>query len=79
MTGAPRILPCGDCAISVDFGNVIDVDVNDRVRRLDVALAGVGVPGLVETVPTYRALMVHFNPLTTDYEALCRIILDLAA
>jgi len=79
MTGAPRILPCGDCAISVDFGNVIDVDVNDSVRRLDVALAGTGVPGLVETVPTYRALMVHFNPLTTDYEALCRIILDLAA
>lgn len=76
---APRILPCGDAALSVDFGNVIDLGVNAQVMALDRALAADPVPGVVETVPTYRALMVQFDPLATDYDALCRHLLALAA
>lgn len=77
MTG-PRILACGDAAISVDFGNVIDLAVNARIMALDRALAAEPVPGVVETVPTYSALLVHFDPLTTDYAALCARVLALA-
>lgn len=76
---APRLLPCGDTAVSVDFGNVIDLAVNARVMALDRALAADPLPGVVETVPTYRALMVQFDPLATDYEALCARLLALAA
>lgn len=76
---APRLLPCGDAGLSVDFGNVIDLDVNSRVMALDQALWADPVPGLVETVPTYRALLVQFDPVTTDHDALCRHLLDLAA
>ncbi|WP_323040188.1 5-oxoprolinase subunit PxpB [Gemmobacter sp.] len=76
---APRILPCGDAALSVDFGNVIDLGVNAQVMALDRALAADPVPGVVETVPTYRALMVQFDPLATEYDALCRHLLALAA
>jgi len=78
MNAAPRILPCGDAAISVDFGNVIDLAVNGRVMALDRALAADPVPGVVETVPTYRALMVLFDPLVTDVEALSDHVLALA-
>lgn len=76
---APRLLNCGDSALSVDFGNVIDPAVNARVMALDRALTAAAVPGVIDCVPTYRALMVHFDPLTTDHAALCALILDLAA
>lgn len=76
---APRLLPCGDAAISVEFGDTIDPAVNARVMALDRALTAAALPGIVECVPTYRALMVHLDPLVTDHDALCARILDLAA
>lgn len=75
----PRLLPCGDAGLSVDFGDVIDLAVNARVQALDRALAAAAIAGVVECVPTYRALMVHLDPLVVDFDALCRQILDLAA
>lgn len=75
----PRILPCGDAAISVEFGDRIDPGLSARVLALDAALATESVPGVIETVPTYRALLVHLDPLRVDLdrlvariEALCR-------
>jgi KipI family sensor histidine kinase inhibitor len=62
----PRILACGDAAISVEFGDVIDPALNARVLALDAALAADPVAGVIETVPTYRSLLVHFHPLETD-------------
>lgn len=74
---APRILACGDTAFSVEFGHEIDLAVNARVLALDRALAAAGVPGVIECVPTYRALMVHYDPLATDLDALRALILEL--
>ncbi|SRR5579871_1407746 len=75
---APRLLANGDAAISVDFGNRIDVNLNERVHALDKALKTRDLPYLIETVPTYRALMVHFDPVTVDYHELCSILTELA-
>ena len=70
MSDAPAIVACGEGAVSVDFGNVIDLAVNAKVRALDRALAETPFVGLVETVPTYRSLLVVFDPVATDYPAL---------
>ena len=70
----PRILPCGDSALSVDFGNVIDPDVNGKVLALEEALRLHAPAGLLETVPTYRSLMVQFDPTLTDYDALSKFL-----
>lgn len=59
---APRFLPAGEAALSVEFGATIDPDLNAKVRSLDAALAAAPIPGIIETVPTYRALMLHFDP-----------------
>lgn len=75
---APRILPCGDTALSVEFGDTIDPAIHARVMALDRALTAAAVPGVVECVPTYRALMVHVDPLTVDHDALGALIRDLA-
>ena len=65
-SGVPRILACGDAAISVEFGEEIDPALNARVLAFDSVLAADPVPGVVETVPTYRSLLVHYDPLETD-------------
>jgi KipI family sensor histidine kinase inhibitor len=69
---APRILPCGDTALTVEFGDAIDPGLNARVLALDRALSG--QPGMVETVPTYRSLLVHYDPVAIAFEPLAAII-----
>ncbi|AWM88040.1 5-oxoprolinase subunit PxpB [Microvirga sp. 17 mud 1-3] len=73
---APRILPCGDCALSVEFGDTIDPEINGKVLALDDALRVAAVPGILETVPTYRSLMVHFDPTMADYAGLSQRLLS---
>lgn len=60
----------GDQALSVEFENEISIAVNQKVRALKHALEGRPVPGLGELVPTYRALLVHYDPLRTDLDQL---------
>ncbi len=66
MDGIPRFLDAGEAALVVEFGTVEDPAVNDRVLALDAALAVAPPPGLVETVPTYRSLMIHYDPLRLE-------------
>lgn len=67
---APRFLDCGECALSVEFGDHIDADLAARVLALDASLATAPCAGVVETVPTYRALMVHYDPFILPRAAL---------
>lgn len=70
MSG-PRFLDAGECALTVEFGTVIADALAARVLALNAALAGAPpLPGLVETVPTYRSLMVHYDPLILPRAAL---------
>jgi len=66
----PRILPSGDSAITVEFSRHIDDAANQRVLALDRILARDPVSGVTETVPTYRSLLVHYDPLRIDFDAL---------
>ncbi|MFG5118405.1 5-oxoprolinase subunit PxpB [Methylorubrum sp. POS3] len=75
---APRLLACGDTAFTIEFGARIDPALSARVLALDAALAARALPGIRETVPTYRSLTVHLDPLTADPEALGRAVLSLA-
>lgn len=75
MTGGnaennPLFLPCGDAALSVEFGRHVDARLNALALELDAALCASRPEGLIETVPTYRALMVQFDPLATDHDAI---------
>jgi KipI family sensor histidine kinase inhibitor len=65
-----RFLNAGDTAVTVEFGNEISVAINSRIRAFNIALLESGIPGIVETVPTYRSLMVHYNPGVIRYAAL---------
>lgn len=62
MSEAPRFLPAGEAALVVEFGTAISPVLNERVRALDRILTAQPIDGIVETVPTYRSLMIHFDP-----------------
>jgi KipI family sensor histidine kinase inhibitor len=66
----PRCLDAGEAALSVEFGDSVDPAINARVLMLDAALREAPLEGVVETVPTYRALMIHYDPLTLSRAAL---------
>jgi len=76
MLSPPRLLPAGDRALVVEYGATIDERVNARVRGLASMLNAVTHPGILETVPTYRSLMVHYDPLRLAVSDLERILRD---
>ena len=72
MVQTPRFLPCGDCALTAEFGSAIDPDLNGKVLALDALLRANPPAGLLETVPTYRSLTLQFDPTVLDCDALTR-------
>jgi KipI family sensor histidine kinase inhibitor len=69
-TLSPRLLPSGDSAITVEFSRNIDDAANQRVLALDRALQEAPIQGVTETVPTYRSLLVHYDPCQIDFVTL---------
>jgi KipI family sensor histidine kinase inhibitor len=74
----PRLLPSGDSAITVEFSRNIDDAANRRVLALDRTLAREAIPGVTETVPTYRSLLVHYDPVQIGFDALSDKLVALA-
>ena len=67
----------GDRAVSVTFPGAISVENNLKVRALQHALEQEHLPGVVEIVPAYCSVMVHYDPLVLSYETLEAVILRL--
>ena len=74
----PRLLPSGDSAITVEFSRKIDDEANRRVLALDRLLAKEPIAGVSETIPTYRSLLVHYDPAQIDFAALGGRLVELA-
>ena len=66
----PRFLSFGDAALLVEFGQTVCPEVNAVVMALDAAMMAAPPEGLVETAPGFRSLLVAFDPLATDGEAM---------
>lgn len=65
-----KFLMVGESAVSVQMGDVISLEVNQKVRGLMQNLIDDPVEGIKEMVPTYVALMVHYRPEVIKYEEL---------
>lgn len=86
MTDEPKIFPLGDNAVTIDFGNEIAVDVNDKAVSLAAYLDANPFPGFIEAVPAYSSVAVFYDivatrhhslPMTTVFETV-RSYIDLA-
>jgi len=67
MNQYPRFLPAGDRALCVELGDSISEATNRRVHGLSRELGRLGLCGVLEVVPTYRSLMVYYDPLSISY------------
>ncbi len=69
MSGVwPRLVPEGDRGLLVEYPPELSPEVNALVRGADALLSG--LPGVVETVPTFRSVLVIYDPAMTTLTAL---------
>jgi inhibitor of KinA len=58
-------------ALCVELGDEISAEVNTRVRALEYLIQAKGLAGVVETVPSFRSLLVYYDPDQTGFGELC--------
>jgi len=75
----PRFLPCGDLAVSVELADEISREANARVLALEYLIHERRMPGITETLPTYRSLLVYYEPSEIRFDALTAALGALAA
>jgi inhibitor of KinA len=73
-----KLLPAGDTALVVEFGEVIDRRISAKVLALAHRIAQVELEGVIECVPTFRSLLVHYDPAVLSISALSARVNDLA-
>lgn len=56
-----RIFPLGDSALTVEFGNVISPELNQKAIALADHIENNPFPGLIETVPAYTTTTVFYD------------------
>src|SRR5262245_20165320 len=70
MDPVTRFLPCGDTALAVEFGDRADRRLSALVLALARRVKAAALAGIVEVVPTFRSLMIHYDPLTVPQSEL---------
>jgi KipI family sensor histidine kinase inhibitor len=66
-TTYPRLVPAGDSAIVIELGSEIDPNVNDQVYSLVKTVEAADIEAVRELVPTYRSLLVSYDPLVSRF------------
>jgi inhibitor of KinA len=70
MNHSTRFLPSGDTALVVELGDRVDRRVSALVLTLAARVKAAGLAGIVEVVPTFRSLMIHYDPLAVSQSEL---------
>lgn len=76
--GNVRFLPCGDQAVTVEWGSTIDEHINRQVHAFARKVEELSHPAIIEVVPTYRSATVHYRPEVLSYEELNQLLAPLA-
>ena len=76
MYDKPRFLVAGDRGLLVEFGAAIDPEINRKVRQIFLSLEKMPIHGVTEAIPTYRSILVFYDPIRIDVERLKKEILD---
>jgi KipI family sensor histidine kinase inhibitor len=67
----------GDRGLLLEFGDEISLKINQKVRRMSLAIKRERIEGVIETVPTYRSLLIVYHPLIISLEDLKRKIKEI--
>jgi inhibitor of KinA len=61
------IFPLGDSALVLEFGNEIDIPLNQYISHLFKKVKQAGLNYITDVVPAYTSLAVHYNLLQVPY------------
>lgn len=75
----PRFLNQGEAALVIEFGDSVDPTINAKVLFLEAELNSKNLIGLEEITPSYRSLLVCYEPLTLKRALLIAIIEEILA
>ena len=73
----PLFHPAGDTALVAELGDAISPDINRKVRSLTDALETVGIPGVFDFLPTYRSVLLYYDPMTTTAAQVQAAVIEL--
>jgi inhibitor of KinA len=81
-----RVLPLGDSGILIELGHAIDAATHQRVRSAFAALSRAGIVGVIDIVPAYTGVAVHYDcralaspddsGAATPYDRIRRAVVD---
>lgn len=57
-----RFLNAGDSGLVIEFGNEISEGINRRITYVTGKLDQAKLPGILDIIPTYRSILVNFDP-----------------
>ena len=60
----------GDTALTVQFGTTISIALNNLVLGLGALVQDADINGVVATLPTYRSLLINYDPLVISQQDL---------
>lgn len=66
----PRMIQLSESAVTIEFGDGVDLRTNELVLAFTAAVDQSELPGVREVVPTYRSATVYFDPLRTTARTL---------
>lgn len=70
----PRILPTGDRALTVEFGNEINEQINAHLLGFIKILKNMHIKGIEEFIPSFRSVLIHYNPGVLSYAEISKCI-----
>jgi inhibitor of KinA len=76
MYDKPRFFLAGDRGLLAEFGASIDPKINQKVRQIFLSLEKTPIDGVVELIPTYRSILIFYNPSLSNPERLKQEIVD---
>ncbi len=72
----PTIRAISEGSILVEYEEEVSLEVNRKARRLTLGLEQRPFPGLVEIIPTYRSVVVYFDPLRIKAQIVTEFVKD---
>ena len=73
----PFFRTAGDRGLLMEYGDAIDPEINRKVRAMATAMARETPTGVFEFIPTYRSIIIVYDPSQTDAAKLKQALLAL--
>jgi KipI family sensor histidine kinase inhibitor len=72
--GSMKFLVAGDSAMIIELGNEISPIINSKIKKITEYLDSLKNNFIRDVLPTYRSIMIYFNPLKISFDEIKKLI-----